>query len=44
MFCILAVDTVSIDVEDECIDLMLSSMLLTQCALDADTARFAYKH
>ena len=24
--------------------LMLSSMLLTQCALDADTARFAYKH
>ena len=24
--------------------LMLSSMLLTQCALDADTVRFAYKH
>ena len=24
--------------------LMLSSMLLSQCALDADTWRFAYKH
>ena len=24
--------------------LMLSSMLLSQCALDADTVRFAYKH
>ena len=24
--------------------LMLSSMLLTQCALDAVTVRFAYKH
>ena len=24
--------------------LMLSSMLLTQCTLDADTVRFAYKH